>query len=32
MKINKAAKELEIKNKKLEDAKFKNSLGMVTSI
>ena len=32
MKINKAAKELEIKNKELEDDKFKESLGMIRSI
>ena len=31
MKIDKAAKELEIKNKELEDTKFKESLGIVTS-
>jgi len=30
LKIEKAAKELEIKNKELSDAKFKESLGMIT--
>jgi hypothetical protein len=32
MKIQEAAKQLKIKNKKLYDAKFKNSLGMTTEI
>jgi len=32
MKIQEAAKQLTIKNKKLDDAKFKNSLGMTTEI
>jgi hypothetical protein len=32
MKIKEAAKQLEIKNRKLDDAKFKNSLGMTTEI
>ena len=31
MKIDKAAKELEIKNKEIGDSKLKESLGMVTS-